>query len=178
VVQRRAELVDAPLGHGRVHIVFDVGVAARQEIVDRGFRLNDAAVMTVAGRPAGLAQEHELEAGQEDGQQDDQEDDRQLGAVAAALVLGELIHEQVCQQAAQGCHNDQQADGVDGFLLREQPHRVGRQDPAEQPMPRDIALAQGQHRGLGQRVDADAGEEEDGQQQGVEPAEERMPAGG
>jgi len=64
VVQRRAELVDAPLGHGRVHIVFDVGIAAREKIVDRGFGLDDAAVMAVAGRPAALAQENELEAGQ------------------------------------------------------------------------------------------------------------------
>ncbi len=52
-------VVQAPLGHGRVHIVFYIRVLAGQDVFQGLLRLDDTAVVGVAGWTSGLAQEDE-----------------------------------------------------------------------------------------------------------------------
>ena len=74
VIERGAELVDAPLCHRGLKVVLDVRIAALQQEVDGGLGLDHAAVVAVAGRAAALTQQGQLQARREDGQQDNDPD--------------------------------------------------------------------------------------------------------
>ena len=98
---------------------------------------------------------------------------RELDPIARPLVPQKLIHQQVDQQAADGAHDQQQTDRIHELLLRQKLRCLGRQQVAQPRMARHVVLAQRQHGRLGQGVDANAGDHQDCQQQGIQPAQQR-----
>ncbi len=106
-------ILDAPFGHGGIHVVFDVRVLARQQVLDRLLGLDDTAIVAEAGWPCHTAQENgecrqRYHCGEDDG-----DHYGQLGLVPP-LVSNPWpeVEEDVEDQQAESDADQEQADGI------------------------------------------------------------------
>ena len=114
MIERAAIFIEAPFGHRGLGVVNLVRILSGQEELDGGLRLNHAAIVTVAGRAAALAQEDQLERGRHDNEQHDgkQQGPFQARSPRARQPAAQAINHQVERQGHKTERNEQQGHGV------------------------------------------------------------------
>ena len=175
MVERGAELGQAPLGHRRAAIVLDVRVAPGEEEVDRGLGLDHAAVVAVALRQVLVAQQHHLRRRQQHGQGDDQPNQGDLDALLALCtgsstraLRSHSVDDEIDDQRGQAERSQQQEDRIAKPGAKRGLGPIAQQ-PAQDRVGRDV-LEMLVKRRLGKGVDAQTRNQQHGQQQ-------RVPAG-